>query len=553
MERRNFLKLAGAGALAASAKAASAQTPVPVLEGAGTEVGFLIYPLHDGYIHNWLVVGPQNTPVAPAEYKFNAELRAPIVQKYFSREPLVSDAPIEGAPLKVGESSLWWKYFACEDDHLIDLSAWHPKSDYVRAWTFCVLDSPATRKSQFELCTNGPAVCLVNGKSVLSHREFDNFNIHRAAFEVELKAGQNGVLIRFDQLMTRNGPHTMALRLAKADGVQVHIPTRTVDVARRQALEAAFESAYLSRDSYGDGQEIRLHVPSLGKAHGKVKIELLSGKNAVRTAQWDTATKAPFIALGNPDQLKEGSYRMRLSGGENAREIEVEVAKDAFSSAPYGTYEERRIEALAYAAQHGEGLRRQVAMMALGRWKEVDKTVIAKTIEGAAAWKDGADGEVMNLLGMLIRYGGNAAFPVELKKDIEDVALKFRYWTDEPGQTAMTYGSENHQITFHTAEILAGQLYPDKTFSNNGKSGEWHRQHGEKLAEVWIKNRRAYGFEEWDANGYLAADMAILSHLVLAENPRLSAGAAQVMHKIGKPGTGRQLQLVPAQSTGVAG
>ena len=47
-----------------------------------------------------------------------------------------------------------------------------------------------------------------------------------------------------------------------------------------------------------------------------------------------------------------------------------------------------------------------------------------------------------------------------------------------------------------------------------------------------LYHRLAYGFEEWDANGYLAADMAILSHLMLAANLRLAKGAAEVMHKI---------------------
>ena len=50
-----------------------------------------------------------------------------------------------------------------------------------------------------------------------------------------------------------------------------------------------------------------------------------------------------------------------MSGGENVREIALEVAKDLFSPRPYGTYEERRLEVLQYTAQHGEGLRREIA------------------------------------------------------------------------------------------------------------------------------------------------------------------------------------------------
>lgn len=529
MKRREFIKLTGQGAVAAAmlGNGAAAQDAATT-----TTDSRLTYPLQNGWVDHWLVAGPENTPVAPAEYKFNAALRPPIVQRHFTDESLASNPPVEGSPIRGDSPALSWRYFACDDDHLIDLSTWHPKSDYVRAWAFCVLTAPASCSARLELCTNGPAVCFLNGRRAVSHREFDYFGIHRTAVQVELAAGDTTVLIRFDQLMTRNGAHTMALHVGNAPGVQVQIPTRSADVARRQALEAAFGRAYLSRDSYGDGQEIRLHVPRLAPAQGRVRVELAAGKKILHSAQWDTGQIEPFIALGVSSALPEGDYRVRLSAGPNTREIEMEVARDNFSPAPYGTYEQRRIEALNYTVQNGEGLRREIVRMALGRWHDLDQGVLAKLIESIEAWKDGADGELMGFFGAVIRHGDDPAFPVDLKRRIEEAALKFRYWTDEPGQTAMTYSSENHQITFLTAEILAGQLYPDKIFTNNGKTGEWHRQHGEKLAQSWLHHRLAYGFEEWDANGYLAADMAILSHLMLAANPRLAKGAAEVMHKI---------------------
>ena len=50
--------------------------------------------------------------------------------------------------------------------------------------------------------------------------------------------------------------------------------------------------------------------------------------------------------------------------------------------------------------------------------------------------------------------------PSGYKKNIEDVLLNFRYWRDEPGKNSMCYWSENHQVLFATAELLAGQLWP---------------------------------------------------------------------------------------------
>lgn len=522
MERRDFLKLTGQSALAATvlSRAAGAQTET---------MNHLTYPLQDGWIHSWLVAGPQNTPVAAGEYKFNPELRPPLVQQYFVGESMVTAAPVEGEVLRVGEASLPWKLSLCDDDHLIDISSWHPKSDYVRAWAYCELHSPEARQVSGLLASNGPIVAFLNGERVLTHREFDYFNVHREPLKMSLRAGVNLFLVRFDHLITRNAPHTLAVRLDKADDVEVRLPTRSNDVARRQLLQSTFDRAHLSRDSYGDGDEIIVHLPATAGV-GAVKVELRSSKGTAQTATWQGGAEA--VSLGTADTLPEGSYSARLSGGETSRDLAFEVVKDAFSAAPYGTFESRKREALEASLGKISGLRRELARMALGRWDEVEVRGIDAGIKEVVEWKDGGDGELMSLLGMLIRYGDHPQFPSEVVSRIEAAALKFRYWTDEPGRTAMTYGSENHQITFHTAEILAGQMYPDRVFSNNGQTGAQHRAKGERLAAAWLQTRAAYGYEEWDANGYLAADMAILSHLMLAENPKLREGAAQAMHKI---------------------
>src|SRR4029078_6348550 len=94
------------------------------------------------------------------------------------------------------------------------------------------------------------------------------------------------------------------------------------------------------------------------------------------------------------------------------------------------------------------------------------------------------------LLGMIHRYIDDPAFPLALKSPLEQCVLDFKYWRDEPGSDAMCYWSENHQILFHACEILAGQLYPERTFSNAGKTGQWHREKGARMARAESGNRR---------------------------------------------------------------
>jgi hypothetical protein len=89
----------------------------------------------------------------------------------------------------------------------------------------------------------------------------------------------------------------------------------------------------------------------------------------------------------------------------------------------------------------------------------------------------------------MYRYMNDLTFPQSLKAPLEQCVLGFRYWHDEPGSGAMWFTSENHAILFHTCEILAGQLYPDRVFSNVGQTGLWHREKGEHLALEWLRQR----------------------------------------------------------------
>ena len=97
----------------------------------------------------------------------------------------------------------------------------------------------------------------------------------------------------------------------------------------------------------------------------------------------------------------------------------------------------------------------------------------------------------------------------------------------------MCYTTENHSILFHTCEVLAGQLFPEQVFANNGQTGEWHRETGERRALEWLRDRAANGFKEWDSNCYFEEDTLALSHLAsLAEDDDVAEMATVVLDKM---------------------
>ena len=94
---------------------------------------------------------------------------------------------------------------------------------------------------------------------------------------------------------------------------------------------------------------------------------------------------------------------------------------------------------------------------------------------------------------------------------MKGLILAFKYWYDEPQPAGIVderwYWSENHQILFHTIEYLAGQAFPDETFTNDGTTGRDHMAHAQPLIERWVEQRARYGFSEWYSNVYYQEDL----------------------------------------------
>lgn len=146
---------------------------------------------------------------------------------------------------------------------------------------------------------------------------------------------------------------------------------------------------------------------------------------------------------------------------------------------------------------------------------------------------DCADFTLAALLRLLYRYQGTGLLGTELEHEIEEIALTFKYWITEPGQDVMCYWTENHQALFATAELLAGQLFPDRTFANNGQTGRQHAAHAIAALRKWLDWRVRYGFSEWLSNCYYDEDLLALANLVdYAQDEAIRDGARRVIDLI---------------------
>lgn len=148
---------------------------------------------------------------------------------------------------------------------------------------------------------------------------------------------------------------------------------------------------------------------------------------------------------------------------------------------------------------------------------------------------DCADFVVAGLLRLYFKHAGSEKVLPHQREDIERTLLDWQYWLDEPNPDlgAMELWTENHQILAFTAEYLAGQLFPGRTFTNVNQTGRWRMERARPRILRWIDWRVLTGFAEWDSIPYYPEDLAALLNLVdYCEDEELAGKAAMLVDLI---------------------
>lgn len=175
------------------------------------------------------------------------------------------------------------------------------------------------------------------------------------------------------------------------------------------------------------------------------------------------------------------------------------------------------------------GLTAAVCHVSAGE-NEINQVKLDEELAKMNEKRDTADFQLAKMVRLLYLDKTTQALSTENRTAIEEAVVGFKYWLDEPGQDKMCYWSENHQILFHSGELLAGQLYRDKVFVNDGKTGTDHVAHATPLVIRWLDFRGRIGFSEWHSNVYFNEDLPAVMNLVdYAEDPDIRTKAAMVM------------------------
>jgi hypothetical protein len=157
--------------------------------------------------------------------------------------------------------------------------------------------------------------------------------------------------------------------------------------------------------------------------------------------------------------------------------------------------------------------------------------VLHAALDFIDARRDCADFVLHGILRLLYQFGG-AGSPLSpgLLERGRQTLLGFKYFPGEPGGDSMCTWTENHYVLFASAAYLAGQLYPDRVFTNSGETGREKMAASAPRLRRWLDLRFRTGFSEWLSHVYYDEDLtALLALADFCQDPDLRQRAAMVI------------------------
>ncbi len=375
-------------------------------------------------------------------------------------------------------------------------------------------EEPGLRDFRLVTRITSRVIMAVDGRTVYdtaAHEAARTGGSYVYSFRAALGSGENRITIGMFRLgrMAQVG-----CRLEVLDTqVQARVPLGAgMSLEDRTRVEDELRGLRLDRDLFypADVVGIRLEVAPADP----VVVRLHTGDGDLLAEQH--ATRAGFVSLAQGRVVPDGHHAIecvwRDARGEPITSVTYEVHKVTPVPAPRG-YEQlearKRMVLEQYAAnEERRPIWTQVARYALGEHDRVDEDVIRETCAFIAARKDCADFVIQGLLRLMYWEREEQRLSPEITALMKDTVLGFKYWVDEPGDTVMYMGSENHRLLFHVAEWMAGQLYPTEEFTNSLQRGLYHATKGRMYITEWLRQRGRFGFDEWHSNSYYPISIA---------------------------------------------
>jgi hypothetical protein len=512
------------------------------------EINYLDYSLITGYIHRWIVAGPQiNFFNIPEDQKI---LVSSDKEKLFLlfRMPFagLGELPVERDLIRVNDQEYRWNYYRCGDDHQVHATTQQTNWHILRTWAYTQLEIPQSCEVTILLFTQNPIQVWLNSQIVFDTTAF-NEKIQKYSFKATLNQ-KNELLVIFESLSESTGSSNFALQVMDIpEGInpeefKVLVPTHARFTRRYQHYETLFENAYLENIAKYYGDHFNLHWMEEVKDDLHYEHRVLDSEERIYAGGRAIVDAHKPRDVGHFQRLFERQFYVGLTAPEReywehdlryTKKLPIFILDTEYTERPYGSPASRRLEALKYAANRETNLFGMIARLELGQWNELKNDVVL----GAVQQIENRDQEsalfLVGLILLVYRFQENEEFPESLKEAIKRCILNYRYETGKQDLEGIEKQKESLNILALTAETLAGQLYREEIFTISEKKGEWHKKHGQKFASAWLQAKGQNGFAAWSSNNLWQDTILALAQLTsLAKSKELAELAAIVLDKM---------------------
>lgn len=505
---------------------------------------YLTYGLNDGYIHDWLALGPEISAVTAqpepgeTELAFRTRLlaQADHVTNDFPKPPMEIDKVVRGT------QDLYWETEHCQADHLIERGLASKTFTHQKQWIFTRFACTGQKKATIQITTTCPTSVWLNGRHVkyCEHvTALDDQVAQTYSVAVNLKPGNNDLLVRMEQIVVDEAVAAVAVRLADVPlaEVKVRVPTITEQPERRQDWERSFEYAYADRAVYGRDDPVqiicrddmpswyqgaaRLQTPD-GAIYAEMYVKYRSNEKLEGLLGMQlTAGRMQVSMMPEPETYYNRKFRAR-------RVFPFYVSMGRYETEPVGTYDERLILSMKEADRSADGLYSQLAKMALGWWNIIEEKAIRDAIGRVKRYEADSLSDLLGLVAMSMRMGHYKEFPKDLLPEIDECIVSYNYALDKLTPIDMT--ADYNQIILYAAQVLAGQANSKETFAASGLTGRQERTRGEKLATDWLHTHAQRGFALWNTR----IDLTVSALALLADLAKTDALAEMAVVMLDK-------------------
>lgn len=406
----------------------------------------------------------------------------------------------------------------------VEASTFYFNPTSLRSYAFAFIEAPTAEQAEFELETCGGVTLWADGTLLCDFAPFTRNLRKNTRVTIPLQAGRTLLTVCLDDLAERDTDYYFGLRYCGGQTLTVHLPVAAhVETEKVQQAETFLQSISLAKEVYMD-EPLTFFAdepaPWAGTLH-LTCVPAISNLVDVRNSQKSSFTYA-FKAgeteylIDETAKLPPEFYYFRLSMEQDGIILETIRGTQVFTQSLMQPADKdiavRKQKTIAYLAQTGiSNVYRAAAFYALGQQQQMREEIIREDLQGIRQRKDCSDFYFVVVLYLYKVY--YAQMSEELRADIRETALGFRYWMDEPGDDVMWFFSENHALLFHICQYFAGTLFAEETFTNSGLTGRQQRAKAEQLLEKWFGEYFKEFITEWNSSAYIPVDVVGLATL----------------------------------------